>query len=145
MFKKLLFSVGISSVCLVNSFAKEKNERDGKTVYEESCAVCHSTDHFLKEAPVYGDKKAWAEFIKEGQQFPVAHGWLGTRKMPKKGGDPDITLNEFINAVAYLGNSAGADWKEAKKLDKKVYDEILKEIEIRMLRNMVYDNIGKNY
>lgn len=142
MSKNILSLAGISLLATL-SFADTK-ERSGKEVYTQSCAVCHSTN-FIKETPMFGDREAWAEFIEEGQQFPVAHGWIGTRKMPRHGGDPKITLNEFINATAYLGNSAGANWKEAKDLDEKVYNEILKEIQIRLQRNELYDKIGKKY
>lgn len=75
----------------------------------------------------------------------TAHGWVGTRKMPRHGGDKNIVLDEFINAVAYMGNSPGANWKESDKLDKKMYKEILKEIQIRLQRNDLYDKIGKKY
>lgn len=143
MLRKLFF-VALFSLLATLSFADKKGERSGAKVYADSCAACHS-GKFLPEAPKFGVKKDWEEFIKEGQQFPVAHGWIGTRKMPRKGGDPKITLNEFINATAYLGNSAGADWKEAKDLDKKVYKEILKEIQLRLQRNDLYDKIGINY
>lgn len=148
MFKKK--SIVVAALLLILSslsLADDKNkgkERDGATVYQESCAVCHSTN-FLKEAPKFGNKDDWKAFIEEGQQIPVAHGWVGTRKMPRHGGDPKITLDEFINATAYLGNSAGAKWKEAKDLDNKVYEEILKEIQIRLQRNELYDKIGKKY
>ncbi|HJE02414.1 Cytochrome c-555 [Aliarcobacter thereius] len=142
--KKSLLTVSLLSILTTSLLAGDKKERSGAKVYAESCAVCHSTK-FLKEAPKFGSKDDWEEFIEEGQQFPVAHGWVGTRKMPRHGGDPKITLNEFINATAYLGNSAGADWKEAKDLDKETYKEILKEIQIRLQRNELYDKIGKKY
>lgn len=142
--KKSLLTVSLLSIFTSSLLAGDKKERSGAKVYEESCAVCHSTK-FLKEAPKFGNKDDWKEFIEEGQQFPVAHGWVGTRKMPRHGGDPKITLNEFINATTYLGNSAGADWKEAKDLDKETYKEILKEIQIRLQRNELYDKIGKKY
>lgn len=148
MFKnKLVVAVTLLPLLTSLSFAdskKLKKERDGETTYLQSCAVCHSTN-FIEETPRFGDKKAWADFIEEGQEIPVAHGWVGTRKMPRHGGDPDITLNEFISATAYLGNSAGADWKEAKDVDEKLYKGILKEIQLRLQRNELYDKIGKNY
>ena len=148
MIKKSLLTIALLSLTTIAFASDDKksdeNTRDGKTVYTQSCAACHS-GNFLKEAPKFGDKASWIEFIKEGQQFPVAHGWIGTRKMPRHGGDPKITLDEFINAVAFMGNSAGADWKEAKDLDKEVYNEILKEIQIRLQRNELYDKVGKKY
>lgn len=119
-------------------------DRPGQIVYNESCAVCHSTQ-FLPKVLKFGDKGDWAKLIGEGQQFPSAHGYVGTRQMPPRGGDPKISLNEFINAVAYMGNAAGADWKESDKLDPKMKAEIEKEISIRKARNKHNDEIGKRY
>jgi cytochrome c5 len=118
--------------------------RDGKTVYSQSCKACHSTP-FIPEVLKFGNKDDWKDLIEEGQQFPTAHGWVGTRKMPRHGGDVKITLDEFINAVAYMANAAGADWEESDDLDPKMYKEILKEIQIRLQRNELYDAIGKKY
>ncbi|MGD9554998.1 MAG: cytochrome c5 family protein [Arcobacteraceae bacterium] len=151
MMKKSLMIVTLFCSMLTLMFAssddkKKKNNhiRDGKTVYAQSCAVCHSKA-FIPEVLKLGNKEDWKELIEEGQQFPTAHGWVGTRKMPRHGGDPKITLDEFINAVAYMGNQAGANWKEYDKLDKSMYKEILKEIQIRLQRNELYDKIGKKY
>lgn len=122
----------------------DDDERNGKTVYAQSCAACHSSNA-IKEILKFGNKEHWAGLIEEGQQYPTAHGWVGTRKMPRHGGDPKITLNEFINAVAYMGNAAGAKWEESDKLDPDMYKEILKEIKIRLDRNALYEKIGKKY
>ncbi|MFA7571601.1 MAG: c-type cytochrome [Sulfurimonadaceae bacterium] len=150
MVKKGLVTMALfcsmSTITLASSDSKKSDEkiRDGKTVYAQSCAVCHSKA-FIPEVLKLGNKEDWKELIEEGQQFPTAHGWVGTRKMPRHGGDPKITLDEFINAVAYMGNQAGANWKESDKLDKAMYKEILKEIQIRLQRNDLYDKIGKKY
>lgn len=150
MVKKGLVTMALfcsmSTITLASSDSKKSDEtiRDGKTVYSESCAVCHSKA-FIPEVLKLGNKEDWKELIEEGQQFPTAHGWVGTRKMPRHGGDPKITLDEFINAVAYMGNQAGANWQESDKLDKAMYKEILKEIQIRLQRNELYDKIGKKY
>ena len=69
--------------------------------------------------------------------------------MPPRGGDPNITLSEFISAVAYMANNSGAEmdekWKEGPDIDDDTYNEILKEIQKRYLRNELYDKIGKKY
>jgi cytochrome c5 len=152
MFKKSVALIAVSTVIFSSAAlasddgddGKENGIRDGATVYEQSCAVCHSNNS-IKSALQFGNRDDWEELIEEGQQFPVAHGWVGTRQMPRKGGDPEITLDEFINAVAYIGNSVGAGWKDAENMDEEMYKEILKEIKIRYQRNELYDKIGKKY
>ncbi|MBE0491700.1 MAG: hypothetical protein IBX44_05570 [Sulfurospirillum sp.] len=143
--------VGLAAVAMLSSvaFAKDAKsgvERDGKTTFAQSCAVCHSVRN-IPEVLVIGNKKDWAELLEEGQQFPSAHGWVGTRKMPRHGGDPKITLNEFISAVAFMANASGADpkWKEAPELDPEMYAKILEQIQLRYQRNDLYDKIGKKY
>jgi hypothetical protein len=32
--------------------------------------------------------------------------------MPPKGGDPNLGLEDFAKAVAYMARAAGADWKD---------------------------------
>jgi cytochrome c5 len=147
IFLATVLTLGLTTLSFASDHGKKKKSddiRDGKTVYAQSCAVCHSGGP-LKAAPKLGNKADWAGLIEEGQQYPVAHGWLGTRQMPPRGGDPKITFEEFVNAVAFLGNSAGANWKEYHELDEEMHEEIHEEILERMLRNQVYQNIGKQY
>lgn len=152
MNKKLIASAILTAALSTTAFASsggdEKHSDDirkGGQVYQQDCAVCHMPGSTVKKALKFGSKKDWAPLIEEGQQFPVAHGWIGTRQMPPHGGNKYIKFEEFINAVAFMGNAAGANWQEYDKLDKKLYKEMLKEIEIRILRNMVYDSIKKPY
>lgn len=147
MLKQSLAGVALVALVSVSAFAANTSiERDGETTYTQSCSVCHSNKN-IPETLVLGNEKDWAELIEEGQQFPSAHGWIGTRKMPRHGGDPKITLNEFISAVAFMANHSGANpkWKEAPELDPKMHKEILKEIQIRLQRNDLYDKVGIKY
>ena len=64
------------------------------------------------EAPKFGDHAAWAELITEGQAVVTAHGWVGVREMPPRGGVPDLSLEAFGRAVAYMARAAGADWQD---------------------------------
>ncbi len=122
----------------------DKDYRDGKTVFKEVCVYCH-TNKNIPNVLLVGNKQHWSGLIEEGQQFPTAHGWVGTRMMPRHGGEAKMTLPEFINAVAFMANESGADWNEYEDLDPKMYQEILKEIQIRYDRNELYDKIGKKY
>ena len=77
----------------------------GAQVYERACSACHGPGPV--EAPKYGDRKAWAELIAEGQHVITAHGWVGVREMPARGGEPDLTLEAFGRAVAHMARAAG--------------------------------------
>ena len=82
----------------------------GAQVYEHACSACHGPGPV--EAPKYGDREAWAELIAEGQHVITAHGWVGVREMPARGGEPDLTLEAFGRAVAHMARAAGADWAD---------------------------------
>ena len=103
--------------------------KSGEQVYKEVCTACHATG--VSNAPKFGDKKAWARLIKEGQVTLTIDGWFGVRTMPPKGGNSNLALDEFARAVAFMAGAAGANWKdpdaamldqlkaaEQKKLDK---------------------------
>ena len=103
--------------------------KSGEQVYKEVCTACHATG--VSNAPKFGDKKAWARLIKEGQVTLTIDGWFGVRAMPPKGGNSNLALDEFARAVAFMAGAAGANWKdpdaamldrlkaaEQKKLDK---------------------------
>lgn len=84
--------------------------KDGAQVYEAVCAACHGPGPV--DAPKYGDREAWAELIAEGQAVITAHGWVGVREMPARGGDPALSLEEFGRAVVHMARAAGADWRD---------------------------------
>jgi hypothetical protein len=48
--------------------------------------------------------------------------------MPAKGGNPNLTVEGFSDAVAYMANKAGGNWKTP---DVKTLAAINKEIELR--------------
>ena len=82
----------------------------GELVYKETCFACHATG--IEKAPRFGDRKAWAPLIKEGQHVLTADAWLGVRAMPPKGGKASLSLEEFSRAVAYMARSAGGPWQD---------------------------------
>lgn len=84
--------------------------RTGEQVYEEVCSLCHNTG--VENAPRFGDKTAWAPLIKEGQPTLTAHAWVGVRGMPPRGGRPDLSLEEFARATAYMARAAGGNWQD---------------------------------
>jgi cytochrome c5 len=82
--------------------------QSGERTYRDVCQSCHATG--LAGSPKYGDEASWGALIEEGQAVLTAHGWVGVRAMPPKGGKPDLSLEAFAQAVAYMARSGGADW-----------------------------------
>jgi cytochrome c5 len=98
----------------------------GEATYKQVCAGCHGAG--VLKAPKFGDKAQWAPLIAEGQVTLTAHGYVGVRGMPAKGGNPNLTVEGFSDAVAYMVNKAGGNWKTP---DAKTLAAINKEIEAR--------------
>lgn len=71
-----------------------------KEIYESVCASCHATG--VLEAPIYGDKLAWAEHLAE----PIDHVYQaainGEDNMPPRGGRPDLTDGQVRATVDYM-------------------------------------------
>ena len=85
---------------------------DGKAIYQQSCAVCHSGGS--AEAPKLGDKNAWAPLIAKGRNTLIGYALNGPGhvtwdneaiplgKMPARGGTKDLTVEEVTAAVDYI-------------------------------------------
>jgi cytochrome c5 len=101
--------------------------KSGEQVYKEVCGVCHNAG--VAKAPKLGDKKAWGPLISEGQAVLTAHGWVGVRGMPAKGGRADLPLEEFARATAFMARAAGGTWKDP---DAKMLRSIREEEEKRI-------------
>jgi cytochrome c5 len=98
----------------------------GENTYKQVCATCHASG--VLNAPKFGDKAQWAPLIAEGQVTLTAHAYVGVRAMPPKGGNPNLSVEGFSDAVAYMANKAGGNWKTP---DAKTLAAINKEIESR--------------
>lgn len=78
----------------------------GPQVYREVCIACHSPPG-LGGAPGLGDSAAWAPRAALGMDTLIAHalnGFSGANGsiMPRKGGRPDLSDEEIIDAVRYM-------------------------------------------
>lgn len=82
----------------------------GTAVYSAACAACHTTG--AAGAPKLGDKAQWASRLTQGFDTLVKHAINGIGAMPAKGGNPKLDDIEVARAVAYMGQEAGADYKE---------------------------------
>lgn len=85
-------------------------QQSGEAVYKSTCIACHAAG--VANAPKFGDAKIWAPLIKEGQAVLTAHAWVGVRGMPPKGGNPNLSLEDFSKAVAFMANAAGGKWQD---------------------------------
>jgi cytochrome c5 len=84
--------------------------KSGEEVYKAVCSACHATG--VAGAWKFGDKAAWAPHLKEGLEALAKNAINGIRAMPPRGGNPDLTDLEVTRAVVYMGNAAGASFKE---------------------------------
>ena len=100
----MVVGMGVSPLALAQA------GQTGEEVYKAVCSACHAQK--VPTAPQFGDRNAWAPLIREGQAVLTAHAWVGVRAMPPKGGKPDLTLEEFGRATAYMARAGGANWKD---------------------------------
>ena len=84
-------------------------DKGGEEVVKAVCSACHAAG--LMGSPKIGDKGQWGPRIAQGYETLVSHAIHGIRMMPAKGGNPDLTDGEIANAVAYMANQAGANFK----------------------------------
>ena len=125
----------LGSVCAQSAVEAKSPQNDeqskalkaGEQVYQQVCMACH--DSGVAHSPKLGDKEAWAPLIKGGQGVWTAHAWVGVRAMPAKGGEPDLALEEFARAVAWMARGAGADWQDP---DVRMMRTVRKEAEKRL-------------
>ena len=106
-------------------FADEKNVI-GLQTYKAVCAVCHASG--VANAPKVGDKNVWKPLIEEGQVILTAHGYVGVRAMPAKGGNPNLSIEGFADALVYIVNNSGGNWKSP---NPQTIAAINKEVESR--------------
>ena len=99
---------------------------NGQQVYQQVCMGCHASG--VLGAPKVGDKAKWAPLIKEGQTTLTAHGYVGIRGMPAKGGKPDLSVEEFAQALVLMVNQSGGSWSNP---NEKLLEAIDVEIEKR--------------
>ena len=120
-----------SAVFLLSSFlaiflAGSAYAQSGENTYKQVCASCHGAG--VLNAPKFGDKAKWAPLIAEGQVTLTAHGYVGVRSMPAKGGNPNLSIEGFADALVYMVNNSGGNWKSP---NPQTIAAINKEVEAR--------------
>jgi cytochrome c5 len=88
-----------------------KTALTGDAIYKQTCFACHGSG--AMGAPMLGDKAAWAPRIAQGKDTLVKHAIEGIRMMPAKGGNPSLSDDDVANAVVYMANESGANFKVA--------------------------------
>jgi len=100
--------------------------QSGEATYKQVCMSCHGAG--VLNAPKLGDKAKWAPLIAEGQVTLTAHGYVGVRAMPAKGGNPNLSIEGFADALVYMVNNSGGNWKSP---NPQTIATINKEVEAR--------------
>jgi len=118
-----LFLLCASAMVMLSNTAFAQS---GESTYKQSCMNCHGAG--LLNAPKFGDKAKWAPLIAEGQVTLTAHAYFGVRAMPPKGGNPNLSIEGFADALVYIVNNSGGNWKSP---DAKTIAAINKEVEAR--------------
>ena len=90
-------------------------ERSGAEVYESTCSECHAKGQF--NAPVLGNAKQWNKLVREGLDDLVPAALAGLRKMPAKGGNPELSDLEVARAVIHMANAGGGRFTEPSSAD----------------------------
>jgi cytochrome c5 len=83
---------------------------NGEAIYKSICMACHASG--ADGAPKFQSIRDWAPIIKEGKVHVIAEAYNGVRKMPAKGGNPNLKLEEFSEALIYMANASGARWEK---------------------------------
>ena len=118
--KLALTSAMIGAACMNSAGAQAL--KSGEQVYKEVCGACHTAG--VANAPKLGDRKVWEPLISEGQAVLTAHGWVGVRGMPAKGGKADLPLEDFARATAFMARAARGNWQDP---DTKMMESIREE------------------
>ena len=85
--------------------------KTGEQVYKDVCMGCHAAG--AAGAPKFGDVAAWGTRLKLGVEALTASVIKGKGAMQARGGNSELSDAEIQNAVAYMGNAAGAKFKDA--------------------------------
>jgi cytochrome c5 len=102
--KKTLVIAVAGAVLAVSGLAQSAG-RDGKTVYDTKCTVCHATG--VAGSPKFADKAAWEPRAAKGMAELMKSATGGTAKgMPPKGTCMDCDDAELQAAVQYMLDAA---------------------------------------
>ena len=96
--KKVLIAAAAAALML--PAAAMAAERDGATVYNTKCTVCHASG--VANAPKMGDAAAWGPRAATGMDTLFAVADKGKGAMPPRGMCMDCTDDELKAAIQYM-------------------------------------------
>jgi cytochrome c5 len=107
---KVFFCCLLASALQASAWAGDTRAvMNGREVYEAQCAACHSSG--VIGSPRLADRAAWAARLAQGYPVLLRSALKGKGLMPAEAGG-DYEDFEIGRAVAWLANSAGADFPE---------------------------------
>ena len=102
--KLLLLSIITAFGALfMNNSVPELNS-DGKTVFENSCASCHTGGFkgWMSGAPEIGEKEEWTKFFEKGESSMNKNVFEGTKRHEAKGGCDDCSKEQIEAAIKFI-------------------------------------------
>lgn len=94
----MMRAIAVSLVALAISFPAMAGAPDGKVVWDKACAGCHAM-----MAPKFGDKAAWAPFVKMGVDAVTASVVKGKGVMrPLGGADNEAEVRASVEYILGL-------------------------------------------
>ncbi|MDP2794540.1 MAG: c-type cytochrome [Sulfurisoma sp.] len=73
---------------------------DGAEVHGRACKKCHRTG--VDDAPITGDREAWAPLVKTGREALIKSVIDGKGKMEPRANRPELTDEEIAASVDYF-------------------------------------------
>jgi cytochrome c5 len=96
----LLLLAGLISGSAWPSAARAEKMAEGRRVYVEVCAACHTNG--VAGAPRYGDRGDWEKRLPRGKSELMRSVFKGKGAMPPKGGNPSVSDIEAVAATEYM-------------------------------------------
>ncbi|MFO1418273.1 MAG: c-type cytochrome [Methylotetracoccus sp.] len=89
-----------STTALAETGRPDVNTLHGMRVFNRVCSECHYSGK--NGAPRLNDIAAWRKRLFQGEEVLDHHALEGYLKMPAKGGHPELTDKDVIDAVHYV-------------------------------------------
>lgn len=105
MISVLALTILSGTGCAVNR--DTLTSRDGKSLYEKYCNVCHKKTNSKAVGSVkFGDKAAWESVRGKGVDGLTATVIKGSKNMPPRAGIASLTDDEIRSTVEYMISQA---------------------------------------